>query len=103
VKLTAESRQAGKWTFYNLSLASGEGKEPFITIKDCRIIDGSKGRFISFPARKDDAGKFWPHVWADDAFQVAAIKAMDAASPRDTRTHAERKRPPQDDFEDAPW
>ena len=92
--ITAEARQGGKYTFYTIRLATAEGRSPFLEIKDCKIIEGSKGRFVSFPARKDDKDKWWPCVYASDAFQVELIKAMDAATPKaDTRTHAERKKP----------
>jgi len=105
MKITAEARQGGKFTFYTIRLHSAEGKEPFLEIKDCRIIDGSKGRFISFPARKDDKDKWWPYLYASDGFQVEAIKAMDAATPaQDTRTHGERKKPTLIDMDnDVPF
>lgn len=103
MKITAEARQGGKFTFYTIRLHSAEGREPFLEIKECRIIDGSKGRFISFPARKDDKDKWWPYLYASEGFQVEAIKAMDAATPKpDTRTHAERKKPTLAEMEDDP-
>jgi DNA-binding cell septation regulator SpoVG len=93
--ITAEKREAGKYTFYTVSLASSAGKEPFMSIKDCKLIEGSKGAFVGFPSRKDDKDKWWPMVWANDAFQVEVVKAM-RASTTDTRTHAERKKPVDD-------
>ena len=95
MKIIVEGRTHGQWTFYNVSLASSEGKEPFMTIKDVRIIEGSKGPFLSFPARKDDAGKFWPHVWANDQFQSAVIAEARKAAPQ--RTHSEMRRSQRDD------
>jgi DNA-binding cell septation regulator SpoVG len=91
MKITAERREAGRFTFYTVRLATAEGRQPFLEMKDLKIIDGPKGRFVSFPARKDDKDKYWPYMYASDEFQVELIKAMDAASPKDTRTHAERK------------
>ena len=44
MKISAEARGVGTTTFYTVKLASGEGREPFLEIKDLKIIDGSKGR-----------------------------------------------------------
>jgi hypothetical protein len=103
MKITAEGRSVGTTTFYTIKLASGEGREPFLELKDCKVIEGSKGRFVGFPARKEDKGgvtKYWPYMYASEAFQIELIKAMDAATPKpDTRTHGERtgRRVAQDD------
>ena len=100
MKITVEHRE-GKYPSMNVSLHSGDGKDAFMTIKGCRIIEGSKGQFVSFPARKDDAGKYWPHVWASEAFQKAILAA---ANMPDTRTLAERRpKPPQADLVDVPF
>ncbi len=64
----------GKYPSFNVSLSSKEGVEPFLTIKGCRIVDGSKGPFISWPARKQDDGKWWNHVYASAAFADAVLK-----------------------------
>lgn len=106
MKITAERREAGKFTYYTVMIASAEGRDPFLTLKDLRIVDGQKGRFVGFPARKDDAGKYWPYVYASDAFQAECLRAMDTAETRkDTRTLSERKKPQtlaeMDD--DIPW
>ena len=94
MKITAEARQAGRFTFYTVRLHTAEGRDPFLEVKDCKLIEGSKGRFVGFPARKDDKDKWWPYLYASEAFQAEIIKAMDAATPKqDTRTLAERKKP----------
>ena len=77
---------------FNVSLSSAQGKEAFLVIKGCRIKDGDKGRWISFPAKKLDSGKWWNHVYASEGFQAAVLKAYDESG--DTRTHAEQKRAP---------
>lgn len=98
MKITAERREAGKFTFYTVRIASEFGT---LELKDLKIIDGSKGRFVGFPSRKDDRDKWWPYMYADDSFQVELIKAMDAATPKpDTRTHAERKAPTLAEMDD---
>jgi hypothetical protein len=64
----------GKYPQFNVSLASQEGKEPFIVIKGCRIVDGSKGPFVSWPSRRQEDGKYWNHVWASEGFAAAVLK-----------------------------
>lgn len=69
----------GKFPSFNVSLASKEGAEPFLTIKGARIVDGQNGKFISWPARKDEkTGKFWNHVWANDKFAAAVLEKATA-------------------------
>ena len=84
---------AGDRPQFNVSLASAEGKEAFLDIKGCRIVDGSKGPFVSWPATKNEkSGKWWNHVYGSEAFNAAVIEAAEAARPKvDTRTHSERK------------
>jgi DNA-binding cell septation regulator SpoVG len=98
MKITAEARQAGRFTFYTIRLHTDKGD---LEIKDCKLIEGSKGRFVGFPARKDDKDKWWPYLYASEAFQVEIIKAMDAATPKqDTRTLGERKKPTLAEMDD---
>lgn len=78
---------------FNVALSSALGKEAFLVIKGCRVKDGDKGRWISFPARKLDTGKWWNHVYASEGFQSAILQALDEQ--RDTRTHAEMRQAPR--------
>lgn len=63
---------SGKYQQFNVALSTGD-KEPFITIKGCRIVDGSKGQFVSWPATKRNDGKYWNHVYASEAFAAAVL------------------------------
>lgn len=85
---------------FNVELSSADGKEPFLVVKGCRIVDGRNGEFVSWPARKLDSGKFWQHVYASEAFAVEVLKAAKASMP-DTRTHSERKA--RQDDSDVPF
>lgn len=78
---------------FNVELSSHEGREPFLVVKGCRIKDGSKGEFVSWPANppKQQGGKWWQHVYASEAFSAAVIDAARESRP-DSRTHGERKR-----------
>jgi len=73
----------GKYPSFNVALASAPGKQEFLTIKGCRIVEGSKGAFVSWPATKNEkTGKYWNHVWANDAFADAVLKAAQDAMPK---------------------
>jgi hypothetical protein len=86
---------------FNVSLSSKEGVEPFLVVKGCRIKDGAKGRFISWPASppKQQGGKWWNHVYASEAFNVAVMEEADKTAPKqDTRTLGQRRQ-----RDDAPF
>jgi DNA-binding cell septation regulator SpoVG len=65
---------------FNVQISSKAGEDHFLAIKGCRVVSGSNGDFVSFPARKMDSGKYWTHVWASDKFQAAILKAHAAAA-----------------------
>lgn len=44
---------------FNMETAEG------VRLYGLRIIDGEKGPFISFPARKGADGKYWNHVYIE--------------------------------------
>lgn len=66
---------------FNVGMTQGEGKEPYLVIKGCRVREGNKGRFISWPASKTERG-WWNHVYATEAFQTAVLNAYDASKPK---------------------
>jgi DNA-binding cell septation regulator SpoVG len=79
---------------FNVSLSSAQGKEPFITVKGCRIVDGQKGRFVSWPARKLENGSYWRHVYASDGFQAAVIEAFDKSTKKPAKARNDDDAPP---------
>lgn len=84
---------------FNVALYA-QGEEPFITIKGCRLVNGSKGPFVSWPSRKMDNGKYWNHVYASPAFGDAVVSAYNkskADAPPARR--AQPTRPARDDSE----
>jgi DNA-binding cell septation regulator SpoVG len=100
----------GQYPSFNIILASAAGKEPFLEIRGCKIIDGQNGPFISYPSRKQDNGKYWNHVYGSDLFNATVLsKAQasmprresrprdDAPPPRSTQRAAPRHEPPDDD------
>lgn len=67
---------------FNVSLASKDGAEAFLSIKGCSLKEHGGKKFIGFPARKNEqTGKWWNHVWASDAFQKAVIAEAEACKP----------------------
>ena len=64
----------GKYPSFNINLHSEEGAEAFLSIKGCSIKTGSKGEFLSYPARKKDDGSWWKHVWGSDKFNATILK-----------------------------
>lgn len=91
----------GKYPSFNVKLASAPGKEEFLTVKGCKIIDGSKGAFVSWPATKNEkTGKYWGHVWANEAFAEAVLKAAQESMPQKS---APSRRSQPDDDSDPPF
>lgn len=75
---------AGKYPQFNLSLASAEGREPFLVVKGCCIVDGSKGPFVSWPATKNEkTGKYWNHCYASEPFAAAVLAEAEKTQPRE--------------------
>jgi DNA-binding cell septation regulator SpoVG len=96
----------GKYPSFNVNLHSKEGSQPFLTVKSCRLVEGTKGPFVSWPSRKMDNEKYFNFCYASDGFQAEVIKAMNAATvrPTDTRTLSERRpKPPVADDFDVPF
>lgn len=106
----------GQYPSFNILLHGVPGAEPFLEIKGCRIVQGSKGQFISYPSRKDDKGKYWNHVYGGEKFNEAVLKIAQKAAPTpqapQRNVYAEAKsgaRPAQpasgfDDMQDdVPW
>ena len=76
----------GQYPSFNIMLHNGQNAEPFLVIKGCKIIEGQNGPFISYPARKQDNGKYWNHVYGSDRFNEAVIQKA--------RAGKEQRRPP---------
>jgi DNA-binding cell septation regulator SpoVG len=84
---------------FNVQLASKPGEDEFLSIKGCRIVDGAKGAFVSWPATKNTASnKWWSHVWASDKFAAVVLSKAQETMP--SRRPAGQRPARQDD--DAP-
>lgn len=87
----------GERPSFDVGIAKTGVSEPYITIKGCRVVDGQKGRFISWPAKKLDSGKYWNHVYATEDFVRAVLQAHDESRPK------LKAAPPQPDDDDIPF
>jgi DNA-binding cell septation regulator SpoVG len=85
----------GTYPSFNLILASAAGKDPFIEIKGCKIMDGKNGPFVSYPSRKLDSGKYWNHVYGSDAFNAVVLSKAQESMP--AKAPARRQAPADDD------
>jgi DNA-binding cell septation regulator SpoVG len=72
----------GQYPSFNVSIASNEQAEEFLSIKGCRIVSGNNGEFVSWPATKNEkSGKYWNHVWANEKFSAAVLAKAKATAP----------------------
>ena len=69
----------GKYPSFNLILRTGPGKDPFMIVRGCRIVNGANGDFISYPSRKQDDGKYWNHVYGSKEFNDIVMSAANHA------------------------
>lgn len=72
----------GKYPSFNVNLHTSPEREPFLTVKGVRVVDGKTGRFVSWPAKKLDSGKYWNHVWGSEPFVEKVLAAIDAVKPK---------------------
>jgi DNA-binding cell septation regulator SpoVG len=89
----------GQYPSFNLILASAPGKEPFLEVKGCKIMDGKNGPFVSYPSRKLDSGKYWNHVYASEAFNAVVLSKAQESMPKPQS----RRQAPVDDADPIPF
>jgi DNA-binding cell septation regulator SpoVG len=89
---------------FNVGIASKEGAEPFLSIKGARIVDGSKGPFVSWPATKNQTTqKYWNHVWANDKFNAAVLEKAQQAMPASKGAAGAQKPNKNEEDSDCPF
>jgi DNA-binding cell septation regulator SpoVG len=90
---------------FNVNIASKEGAEAFLSIKGCRIVDGQKGPFVSYPSRKNEqTGKYWNHVWGSEKFNAVVLaKAQESRPQAPSRGSQGRSRRDEDDSDSVPF
>lgn len=90
----------GKYPSFNVALSSVEGKDPFLEVKGCRIVEGKDGEFVSTPSTKNEkTGKYWNHAYFSKDFSAVVLEKAKECQPR-----ASKVSPKKDDFhDDIPW
>lgn len=81
---------------FNVTLTTPGGKEPFLTIKGCRIVKGQDGDFVSWPAKKLDSGKWFNYVYASRPFGEVVLREY-------TKAQAQQGRKADVPADDVPW
>lgn len=80
MRISVEHREDAKYPEFTVHL-HGSTDEPFLSIKGCSVREGDRGRFVSWPARKLESGKWWRFIYATDAFQTAILVEHDKTIP----------------------
>lgn len=72
VKLLERRIFKGKeeYVFFDIMISNS------VIIKDCKVVEGKNGAFISTPAREQD-GKWYTQAYISNAVQTAALKLID--------------------------
>jgi DNA-binding cell septation regulator SpoVG len=91
----------GKYPSFNLILRTGPGKDPFMIVRGCRIVNGANGDFISYPSRKQDDGKYWNHVYGSKEFNDIVMSAANHATAKPKA--AAPSKSVEDIPDDLPW
>ena len=93
----------GKFPSFNVNIHSAEGSDPFCVIKGCRIVNGSKGEFVSGPATKNQqSGKYWNHTYFGEKFAAHVLKLAQADKPKPAKP-TRPAAPEQEQDKDIPW
>lgn len=88
----------GRYPSFNIHIASKEGKDAFLTIRGCRIIQSEKGDFVSFPAKKMDDGKYFNHVWSSKEFNDHVLELALESQPKEQPKKSSRIEDMEDDL-----
>ena len=59
-----------EYIFYDIMISNT------VIVKDCKVVEGKNGYFISTPAR-EQGGKWYPLTYISNAVQTAALKLID--------------------------
>jgi DNA-binding cell septation regulator SpoVG len=93
----------GQYPSFNLILASAAGKDPFLEVKGCKIVEGQNGPFISYPSRKQDNGKYWNHVYGSEQFNAVVLEKAQASAPSRKSAAGAGRSNKKDDDGDIPF
>lgn len=86
----------GNYPSFNVGIASKEGKEPFMEIKGCRIVQGKDGEFVSPPSTKGKNDKYWNHAYFSKDFAAVVLEKAKESQPKQQSKQAKAN----DNFDD---
>lgn len=88
----------GQYPSFNVGISSVAGKEPFLEIKGCRIVNGKDGEFVSPPSTKNEkSGKYWNHAYFSKDFAGVVLEKAKESMPKPTGKPASKA----DNFDDS--
>jgi DNA-binding cell septation regulator SpoVG len=93
----------GKWPSFNLSLATKEGKDPFLVIKGCSIMKGKNGDFVKFPSKKLEDGTYFNYCFTSKEFSEVVLKKAQASFPERQADTPTRRNAVADMDSDVPF
>ena len=93
----------GKWPTFNLSLATKEGKDPFIVIKGCGLMKGKNGEFVKFPSKKNEDNTYFNFIYASKDFGDVVLQKAKATFPERQADEPTRKSSVADMTDDIPF
>ena len=72
----------GTYPSFNLSLATKEGKDPFLVVKGCKIRSGKDGEFVAGPSTKGKDDKYWNHTYMSKEFSAVVLAKAKEIEPK---------------------
>lgn len=87
---------------FNVGIASKEGKEPFVEIKGCRIVQGKEGEFVAPPSTKGKNDKYWNHAYFSKDFSAVVLEKAKESQPKQ-HAKPERTQATEDFPDDLPF
>lgn len=72
----------GQYPSFNVGIASKEGKEPFLEIKGCRIVQIKDGEFVAPPSTKGKNDKYWNHAYFSKDFAAVVLEKAKESQPK---------------------
>ncbi len=95
---------SGKYPSFNVQLSSKEGADPFLEVKGCKIMHGTKGEWVSWPSTKNEkTGKYWNHCYASEKFNEAVMAEAKKTMPKEEKPQRNSQGSMADMEDDVPF
>jgi len=87
----------GQYPSFNVAITSQPGKDPFIEVKGCRIVQGKDGEFVAPPSTKGKNDKYWNHAYFSKDFAAVVLEKAKECQPQ--KSAPAKKQAKDDDFD----